>query len=177
IESASQIFVHSKVMVVDDNWAMVGSANLDGVSLHSYGDDFAGPVARRLFRDVRNFDLNAIVRDGCDDVAPNGFVSSLRSKLWAEHLGMSAAATRTRPPKGWLGMWRKRAKENVIALKSNDSRHRYHGSVLPYSTRATPAKQWLELGISSLTALRMLEFDPGLMEVYLSPNWVRNMFL
>ncbi|MEO5902885.1 MAG: phospholipase D-like domain-containing protein, partial [Gemmatimonadaceae bacterium] len=42
IESASQIFVHSKVMVVDDNWAMVGSANLDGVSLHSYGDDFAG---------------------------------------------------------------------------------------------------------------------------------------
>ena len=177
IESASQIFVHSKVMVVDDKWAMVGSANLDGVSLHSYGDDFAGPVARRLFRNVRNFDLNAIVRDGCDDIAPNGFVSSLRSRLWAEHLGMNVGATGTRPANGWLEMWRKRARENVMALKSNDSRHRYHGSVLPYSTRATPAKQWVELGISLMTASCMLEFDPGWMEVYLSPNWVRNMFL
>ena len=58
---ASQVFVHSKVLIVDDKWAMVGSANLDGVSLDSYGDDFAGPVARRLFRNVRNFDVDAIV--------------------------------------------------------------------------------------------------------------------
>lgn len=177
IEAATQIFVHSKVMVVDDEWAMVGSANLDGVSLHSYGDDFAGPVARRLFRNVRNFDANAIVRDGCDDVPANGFVSALRWKLWSEHLGMSARAMDSRPAAGWLPLWRKRARENVLALKSNDSRHRYHGSVLPYSTKATPAKQWLQLGISLMTSSRVLEFDPGWMEVYLSPNWVRNMWL
>ena len=38
----TQVFVHSKVVAVDDRWAMVGSADLDGVSLHSYGDDFRG---------------------------------------------------------------------------------------------------------------------------------------
>ncbi len=36
----NQVFVHSKVLTIDDRWASVGSANLDGVSLHSYGDDF-----------------------------------------------------------------------------------------------------------------------------------------
>ncbi|MEO7366784.1 MAG: phospholipase D-like domain-containing protein [Gemmatimonadaceae bacterium] len=177
IEAATQIFVHSKVMVVDDQWAMVGSANLDGVSLHSYGDDFAGPVARRVFLNVRNFDVNAIVRDGCDDVPPNGFVSSLRATLWSEHLGMSVGAMGARPPEGWLALWRNRARDNVLALKSDDPRHRYHGSVLPYSTMPTPARQWLELGISAVAASRLLQFDPGWMEVYLSPNWVRNMWL
>ncbi|MEP6507581.1 MAG: phospholipase D-like domain-containing protein [Gemmatimonadales bacterium] len=177
IEAATQIFVHSKVMLVDDQWAMVGSANLDGVSLHSYGDDFAGPVARRVFRNVRNFDVNAIVRDGCDDVPRNGFVASLRSRLWAEHLGMNVRAMAARPAEGWLPLWRNRARDNVLALKSNDSRHRYHGSVLPYSTKPTPATQWLELGISAVAASRLLQFDPGWMEVYLSPNWVRNMWL
>ena len=38
----NQVFVHSKVVIVDDLWATSGSANLDGVSLHSYGDDFTG---------------------------------------------------------------------------------------------------------------------------------------
>jgi len=177
ITSASQVFVHSKVMIVDDKWAMVGSANLDGVSLHSYGDDFAGPVARRLFRTIRNFDVNAIVRDGCDGVAPNGMVTSLRAKLWAEHLGMNVGATASRPASGWLPVWRQRARQNVKALQARDSGHRYRGFVLPYSAKPTPAKQWADLGISSGAGSPVLEFNPGWMEVYLSPNWVRNMFL
>ena len=177
ITAASQIFVHSKVMTIDDNWAMVGSANLDGVSLDSYGDDFAGPVARRLFRNIRNFDVNAIVRDGCDGVPSNGFVASLRSRLWAEHLGLHPRAVMERPASGWLPFWRTRAKQNVLALDANNSRRRYRGSVLPYSSAPTPAKQWTGLGIDTHNESPVLQFNPGWMEVYLSPNWVRNMFL
>ena len=174
---ASQVFVHSKVMIVDDSWAMVGSANLDGVSLDSYGDDFAGPLARRLFRGVRNFDVDAIVRDGADGIPRNGFVASLRSRLWAEHLGMHPGATRERPTSGWLPLWRKRARQNVTALDLNDTRHRFRGFVLPYSMKPTPAKQWEDLGIQIRSESPRLEFNPGWVEVYLSPNWIRNMFL
>jgi phosphatidylserine/phosphatidylglycerophosphate/cardiolipin synthase-like enzyme len=174
---ASQVFIHSKVLIIDDNWAMVGSANLDGVSLDSYGDDFAGPVARRLFRKIRNFDVNAIIRDGIDAVPHNGFVSSLRSKLWAEHLGMNPGATMLRPESGWLSLWKKRAHQNVKALDLNDTRHRYRGFVLPYSTKPTPAKQWTDIGIKPRSGLPVLAFNPGWVEVYLSPNWIRNMFL
>ena len=173
---ASQVFVHSKVLIVDDNWAMVGSANLDGVSLDSYGDDFAGPVARRLFRKVRNFDIDAVVRDGADGVPANGLVASLRSRLWAEHLGMNRGATMLRPPSGWLALWRKRARHNVLALDLNDTRHRFRGFVLPHSIKPTPAKQWADLGIRSKCEAPTLAFNPGWMEVYLSPNWVLNMF-
>ncbi|HUQ48427.1 MAG TPA: phospholipase D-like domain-containing protein [Gemmatimonadaceae bacterium] len=174
---ASQVFVHSKVLIVDDNWAMAGSANLDGVSLDSYGNDFAGAVARRLFRRVRNFDICAIVRDGTDGVPPNGFVASLRARLWAEHLGMNRGATMLKPASGWLSLWRKRARHNVKALSLNDTRHRFHGFVLPYSVKPSPAKQWADLGIRRQSESPRLAFNPGWVEVYLSPNWIRNMFL
>ncbi len=55
--------MHSKVVTIDDRWATVGSANLDGVSLHSYGSDFRSAIGERVFRDVRNFDVN-VVLDG-----------------------------------------------------------------------------------------------------------------
>ncbi len=177
IAAASQVFVHSKVIIVDDAWTTVGSANLDGVSLHSYGDDFAGPLARSVFRNVRNFDVNAVVRDTTIDGRMTTNVSFLRTRLWAEHLGVNAGAMKTRPAEGWLQLWRKQADRNVIALDLNDSRHRFRGFVLPYSTRTTPAKQWADLGVHKHAGSPELKFNPGWAEVYLSPNWVRNMFL
>ncbi len=59
----TQLFIHSKVGVVDDRWATLGTANLDGVSLYSYGDDFSGRLGRGLFRGVRNVDLNVALSD------------------------------------------------------------------------------------------------------------------
>jgi phosphatidylserine/phosphatidylglycerophosphate/cardiolipin synthase-like enzyme len=177
IVAASQVFVHSKVIIVDDKWAMAGSANLDGVSLHSYGNDFAGPFARRAFRNIRNFDVNVVVRDRPGDATRQRTVSALRTRLWAEHLGMNPAATTERPETGWLSLWRKQAAKNVLALDLNDSSHRFRGFVLPYSTRATPRKQWTDLGIREHAGSPKLQFNPGWAEVYLSPNWVRNMFL
>jgi Phosphatidylserine/phosphatidylglycerophosphate/cardiolipin synthases and related enzymes len=48
----NQVFVHSKLIVADDRWATFGSANVDGVSLHSYGADFRSRIGERIFRSV-----------------------------------------------------------------------------------------------------------------------------
>jgi len=166
----NQIFVHSKVVAVDDAWATAGSANLDGASLHSYGDDFTG-VGRRVFRHTRNFDVNVVV-DGTS-------AGRLRSRLWSEHLGSPSASLLERPADGWLPLWRARATANVAALNAVQSRGgvpAMRGFVLPYSVESTPARQLADVGV--LVDPRHLDvcFNPGWLEVHFSPNWVRNMF-
>ncbi len=170
----NQIFVHSKVVTIDDRWATVGSANLDGVSLHSYGDDFRGPIGWWIFRDVRNFDVN-IVLGG--EMASS--VADLRVRLWHEHLHIPVFALAEQPPEGWLTRWRARARENVATLRdgtisANDCG--MSGFILPYSTRATPTRQLADLGVPVDRARIDLLFDPSWIQVHLSPNWVRNMF-
>jgi phosphatidylserine/phosphatidylglycerophosphate/cardiolipin synthase-like enzyme/uncharacterized membrane protein YbhN (UPF0104 family) len=166
----NQVFVHSKVVVVDDEWTTAGSANLDGVSLHSYGDDFTG-VGRRVFRHTRNFDVNVVVDGRC--------AASLRSRLWSEHLGLPSSSFTERPADGWLPLWRAHASANVASL--NDVRPRENGRamrgfVLPYSIEPTPARQLAALGVQVDSAHLDVRFNPGWLEVHFSPNWVRNMF-
>jgi phosphatidylserine/phosphatidylglycerophosphate/cardiolipin synthase-like enzyme/uncharacterized membrane protein YbhN (UPF0104 family) len=166
----NQVFVHSKVVVVDDAWATAGSANLDGVSLHSYGDDFTG-IGRRVFRHTRNFDVNVVV-DG-------NFARGLRSRLWSEHLGTPCCSLVERPEGGWLQFWRAQAKTNVAALNEIQSPGGgtiTRGLVLPYSLESTPVRQLAALGVRVDPDHLDLCFNPGWMEVHLSPNWVRNMF-
>ena len=166
----NQVFVHSKVITVDDTWAMVGAANLDGLSLYSYGDDFTGRVARRIFRHVRNFEVSVVVRDDVGD---------LRTRLWSEHLGLPACALAPRPPGGWLPLWRARAGANVAALNAgaNLVRGQPHmrGFALPYSTRLTPVQQLTDLGVQADPARLDVRFDPGWLDVRFSLGWVRNM--
>jgi phosphatidylserine/phosphatidylglycerophosphate/cardiolipin synthase-like enzyme len=169
----NQVFVHSKVVIVDDLWATSGSANLDGVSLHSYGDDFTGGVARRVFRNVRNFDVNVVVRD---DHGP-GTVADLRARLWAEHLALPAESLDRRPPDGWLPVWRERAAANVAALARPGGADAMGGFVLPYSVQRTPALQLADLGVPVDPTRIDLRFNPGWLEVQFSPNWIRNMFV
>jgi phosphatidylserine/phosphatidylglycerophosphate/cardiolipin synthase-like enzyme len=174
----NQLFVHSKVLIVDDCWAMVGSANLDGVSLHSYGDDFTRWIGRRVFRDVRNFDVNAVVGVAGGD--RDHAVSDLRTRLWSEHLAMPASELADRPRGGWLALWRRRFAEGLEAISApaSGSRRDSHGPqsiVLPYSTCATPSSQLRDAGVRDLDRLNVC-FDPGWLEVHFSPNWVRNMF-
>jgi phosphatidylserine/phosphatidylglycerophosphate/cardiolipin synthase-like enzyme len=177
----NQVFVHSKVIVVDDVWATAGSANLDGVSLHSYGDDFEGWLGRLIFRDVRNFEANIVVDDGIDADERAGRVADLRMRLWSEHLGMARDDLVAPPRGGWFPLWRRRAAVNVAALNSGSidagNPRRMHGFVLPYSQRARPAEQLADIGIDMAAARLDLCFDPGWLEVHFSPNWVRNMFL
>ncbi len=173
----NQLFVHSKVVSIDDRWATVGSANLDGVSLHSYGHDFTGVLGRRIFRDVRNFDVNAVIdsRHGGAQVAER--VRALRARLWQEHLGASFHAAGSRPNGGWLPLWRSIAARNVEALsRSQPATFLDRSFVLPYSTRSTPRAQLADAGVLFAPESLELCFQPSWLEVHFSPNWFRNMF-
>jgi phosphatidylserine/phosphatidylglycerophosphate/cardiolipin synthase-like enzyme len=176
IRRINQVFVHSKVVVVDDRWATVGSANLDGVSLHSYGDDFSGAIGRRLFRSVRNFDVNAVI-DAEEDSAIGSKLRSLRGRLWREHLGSAAPGSAATPGES-VRTWRARAQGNAALLARGGAASDLDRSsfVLPYSTRSTPADQLADLGIRIRPSRLDLCFSPSWLEVHFSPNWVRNMF-
>jgi phosphatidylserine/phosphatidylglycerophosphate/cardiolipin synthase-like enzyme len=174
--SLNQIFVHSKIVTVDDRVAIVGSANLDGVSLHSYGDDFSGMIARRAFRNIRNFDVSALVRDDPDDAAA-GSVADLRMRLWSEHLGLTPEEAQ----RANIATWRKTAEINVETLRAAASEGAdpapMMGHILPYSSESVPKQQLASLGIETRACGITLEYNPGWLEVRFSPNWIRNMFL
>ncbi len=63
---AKNTYVHSKMMVVDDKYAIIGSANLNRRSL--------------------THDSEAIA--GIYDPSPDSMAKRLRVALWARHLGM-----------------------------------------------------------------------------------------
>lgn len=69
---SNQIYVHSKILVVDDVWALVGSANAGGISLEG--------LRPRGGQTRPDSELSAIVLDPT-------FVTDLRVSLWEEHLG------------------------------------------------------------------------------------------
>lgn len=175
--TVNQLFVHSKLLVIDDRWLTMGSANLDGVSLHSYGDDFTGFLARRVFDGVRNFDVNVVVESEVG--SPSSPVEALRVSLWVEHLALPPADVLRVPMGGWLGLWRSRSAASTGLLGSRPTRPRSDETVamvLPYSPQATPRGQLDDAGVQRLDRLDV-RFDPGWLEVHFSPNWVRNMFI
>lgn len=172
----NQVFVHSKIVAIDDRWLLVGSANLDGVSLHSYGDDFSSRLGRRIFRGVRNFDVGAVI-DADHDEEGAEQVRSLRARLWKEHLGSSFHEIGARPAGGWLPLWRSVARRNAAELGKGRRAHFLNGPfVLPYSTRSTPRAQLADVGVVFAPESLALCFAPSWLEVHCSPNWVRNMF-
>ncbi|MHB8079758.1 MAG: hypothetical protein ACYDIE_10960, partial [Candidatus Krumholzibacteriia bacterium] len=69
------MYVHSKLLIVDDCWALLGSANAGGISLTGLGTTSEPDT-----------ELSAIVLDERGD---GSLVKQLRKKLWAEHLGVA----------------------------------------------------------------------------------------
>ena len=189
ITRISQLFIHSKVLIVDDEWAAAGTSNLDGVSMGDYGDDFESAIGRRVFRGVRNVEVNVIIDAQDAHVVSHGrnaplvhdeesrTIVALRERLWREHLGV---ALPERVEGGWLALWRAAAARNVRILSSPASsrtdRPCTAGNVLPYSTRAFPIEQLADLGIDPATASLELCYNPTWLSVYASPHWIRNIF-
>ncbi len=97
-----RVFIHSKVAVVDDQWATVGSANIDGISLST------ADYLRWFKRMMRASDANVVVLGEACGGAPTDLPGTLRRRLWAEHLGLDERAVE-RPAGGWLGLWNERA--------------------------------------------------------------------
>lgn len=97
-----RVFVHSKVAVIDDVWATVGSANIDGISLSTV------EYLRWVKRMMRATDANVVVLGEACGGAPTDLPGTLRRRLWAEHLGLEEGSL-GRPAGGWLGLWNERA--------------------------------------------------------------------
>jgi phosphatidylserine/phosphatidylglycerophosphate/cardiolipin synthase-like enzyme len=176
------IYVHAKAAVVDNQWATVGSANLDGLSLDSMllWDKLNGLLGFNLFRQQRAIEVNGCLlnTDGSSPV-----VDKLRRKLWAEHLGFSKARgipdldapdLATRPAGGWLRLWSERAAATLQRL-INQPTQSFDGMarVLPWpkqnSTFKTPRKHLDALGVKTyqvvpLRSTRKFDFDQGVFD-------------
>jgi phospholipase D1/2 len=80
-----QIYVHSKLMIVDDRWVLVGSANINDRSLLGNGDsELAVTIAdtAHTFNDL----------DGTGTPAPcRNFARELRQNAWRKWMGSAAA--------------------------------------------------------------------------------------
>jgi phosphatidylserine/phosphatidylglycerophosphate/cardiolipin synthase-like enzyme len=159
--------VHSKVAIVDDTWATVGSANLDGVSLLAGEHEVRRPLLVRLARPLggssggdpwqaRATEVN-VTHVGVE-------AGPLRRELWAEHLGYRSAddpALREPPPGGWLELWRRRSALKLAALRGPDPTVR-DPRALPYpDCHGVPAEGVHE----PARYLRALGVDSGLLEV------------
>jgi phosphatidylserine/phosphatidylglycerophosphate/cardiolipin synthase-like enzyme len=112
------------VAVVDDEWLMVGSANLN---------------RRGLITDTE-MDVQA--------VAPS-VARHLRVRLWAEHLGLAEADVREADPIALIdGPWRQRADEMARHLKAGDAPS--GGQVQRYMPGTNPGSRVLDV-IQALT--------------------------
>ena len=117
------IYIHSKVAMVDDKWATIGSANLDGQGLlySQHLPSSFGVPAESYFEipnwenERRSVEVNLVITP--DPMAPDqDVVAHLRHKIWEEHLGLSEIQSMNRPERGWLETWQVQASEKLRHL-------------------------------------------------------------
>lgn len=113
-------YVHSKVGIVDDKWATIGSANLDGASLHT--GEGSLPLLPESEHE-RSVEVNAVFFNGVAGQPASSVPPDLRRNLWAEHLGLSPSdpSLATRPAAGWLSLWNAAAQRKLNGLKTSPS--------------------------------------------------------
>lgn len=142
-------YVHSKVAIVDDKWATIGSANLDGVSL-VLSQHVIPPITKQDMLEERAVEVNAIIYNGVDGLPSNSVPDELRRNLWAEHLGFSSpnvTQLTIRPNGGWLKLWKDLAALNLAGLKATPpSGHR--ARILEWTSEEDPIEYLKALGLS-----------------------------
>jgi phosphatidylserine/phosphatidylglycerophosphate/cardiolipin synthase-like enzyme len=129
-------YIHSKVAIVDDLWATVGTSNLDGSSLSS-AEEFG---SAEISGNHRNMEMNALMFDL--NSPQSGNIGNFRRILWSEHLGIDITNLK-RPEDGWLDLWKDKAYENLNELENEELV--LHGGILPYSTKTNPKEQIKDL--------------------------------
>lgn len=116
-----QVYVHSKLMIVDDAIAIIGSANCNDRSLIGSGDTELAAVI--VDNDTKEIDLG-----NGKAVITRSFARKLRIALWEKHLGLKIdAAQYTRGDRR--------------LNSSNASQARHGGDDLPYPHRTREASQ------------------------------------
>lgn len=129
-------YIHSKVAIVDDVWATIGTSNLDGSSLSS-SEEFG---SSEISQNHRSMEMNATMFDL--DTPQSGKITNFREILWSEHLGMDITNFE-RPQEGWLDLWKDKGYKNLSQL--DDEKISLHGGILPYSTKTNPKEQIKDL--------------------------------
>jgi phosphatidylserine/phosphatidylglycerophosphate/cardiolipin synthase-like enzyme len=121
------VYLHAKVAVVDDEWLIAGSANLNNRGL------------------VTDSELNVVVSD------PE-LARRVRVDLWAEHLALPRAEVEQSNPLALIdGAWRDRAAENAAIQQREDRGDRpLVCGVCTYDTGGLPAS-WLLDEMEALT--------------------------
>jgi len=133
-------YTHAKTAIVDDKWATIGSANLDGVSLN-LSQHVIHPVTLRDRREEREVDVNAVIFNGVNGLPPSTVPADFRRALWAEHLGLELddAVLESRPADGWLALWKSRAEAKLKGLIEVPPR-RETARVLAWRPKTRPPK-------------------------------------
>jgi phosphatidylserine/phosphatidylglycerophosphate/cardiolipin synthase-like enzyme len=124
-------YVHTKAAVIDDKWATVGSANLDGVSLltseHALMLDWASPGDPR---EQRASEANVLLYNGVAGQPVSAAPEALRRRLWAEHLGFQNSSGGPNaddpslvltPGKDWVNFWRAISQERLASVKETQA--------------------------------------------------------
>jgi len=121
------IYVHAKVAVVDDEWVLVGSAN---INLRGFETDS---------------ELDAFIHDA-------EFARALRVRLWAEHLARAEEQVAALPPAHVVdALWKSQAEENARLMA--EERRPLNGSVMQYQVGHIPGA-WLLEAFQALTLER-----------------------
>jgi phosphatidylserine/phosphatidylglycerophosphate/cardiolipin synthase-like enzyme len=148
------VYIHAKGAVVDDSWATVGSANLDGLSL-----DYNLLLSPLVFGETTATELNiSVIPPVTGAVTP--FAELMRRRLFAEQLGLVAngvpnpndSALDHGPEYKWLkDLWRRTA---ALALKHVQAAKRepLPGFVLEYPKEDGG---WLDTPRKHLAALQV----------------------
>jgi phosphatidylserine/phosphatidylglycerophosphate/cardiolipin synthase-like enzyme len=164
------VYIHAKGAVVDDSWATVGSANLDGLSL-----DYNLLLSPLVFGETTASELNLNLLPATPGtVTP--FAQLMRRRLFAEHLGMDAGDQKlaSGPDDKWLDLWNLQADKALEHVK-NATHQDLPGFVLKYPPEDggwldTPRKHLAALGVEMafnkarirpVTGTRKFHFSTG----------------
>jgi phosphatidylserine/phosphatidylglycerophosphate/cardiolipin synthase-like enzyme len=171
------VYIHAKGAIVDDSWATIGSANLDGLSL-----DYNLLLSPLVFGETTATELNLnVLPPSPGAVTPFGGL--MRRRLFAEHLGIVAngipnpndSALAPGPEHKWLKqLWRPTAERALSHVKAA-KREALPGFVLEYPKKDggsldTPRKHLAALGVHlklseavvrPITGTRKFHFSSG----------------
>jgi phosphatidylserine/phosphatidylglycerophosphate/cardiolipin synthase-like enzyme len=148
------VYIHAKGAVVDDSWATIGSANLDGLSL-----DYNLLLSPLVFGETTACELNLnILPDSPGAITT--FAQFTRRRLWAEHLGIlkngvpdhEDSSLAHGPDHDWLKLLWKPAAERALEHVKQAKREDCPGLILEYPKEDggcldTPRKHLAALGV------------------------------
>ena len=165
--------------IVDDLWATVGSANLDG-DLLTYSQNavhggfwfLGGLLTLRqsgVVTENRESETNIVIYNGVDGYPASTLPVDLRRRLWAEHLGLVENGTPnpqdplldTKPATGWLELWKTRADAKLAGLITSEAKPEpvvHESRVLTFPIRGTEDTDWPLLKGKALEELKESRF-------------------